>query len=204
MHDLDELYELCLKVRGDPATCSFGVLVERLIRGGGLKECVEKNVTIKCFERCVEKCGGGEECMRACHVAVDAAVARSIVRDILRGAVEMVIDHNLTVSMSEAVAILILELLKNYVDADCSTKTAVFHAVGIAIVELNNVVGSDLLLLLAPLISATHDCVGEGADEVLEEVRQVAGEETVAKISAALDSGEVAIKRVLIRFPPAR
>jgi hypothetical protein len=203
MHDLDKLYELCLKMRGDPERCRFGVLVERLVKEG-LERCVEKNASDKCLKKCVEDCGGREDCVKACGVAVDAAVARSIAKDVLRGAVEVVIDSGLMVSMPEAVAVLVSELLKQYVDADCAAKSALFRTLSIAIVDLHNAVGSDLILLLAPLISATYSCVGEWADGLLEEVKAAAGEEVAAKISAALDSGEVAIKRVLIRFLPVR
>jgi hypothetical protein len=202
MHDLDKLYEQCLKMRGDPERCSFGVLVERLKEE--LEKCMEKNAADKCFEKCVKDCGGGEDCVRACHAAVDAAAARSMAKDVLRGAVEAVIDSGLMITMQEAAAALVSELLKKYADADCATKSALFHAFSTAIIDLHNVVGPDLILLLAPLISATYDCVGEEVDGLLEEVKAAAGEEVAAKISAALDSGEVAIKRVLIRFPPVR
>ena len=203
MHDLDELYGLCLKMRGDPERCGFGVLVERLIREG-LEKCVEKNDAVKCIEKCVKDCGGGEGCVRACRAAVDAAAARSIAKDVLRGAVEVVVDSGLTMKMPEAVAVLVSELLRKYAGEDCATRSALFRTLGITIVNLHNVVESDLALLLAPLISAAQDCVGEEAEGLPEEVKAGAGEEVAAKISAALDSGEVAIKRVLIRFPPAR
>jgi hypothetical protein len=204
MHDLDHLYELCLKMGGDPERCSFGVLVERLIEEVELTECVEKKAAVKCFERCLERCGGGEDCVKACHTAVDAAAARGIAREILRGAAQMVIDNNLRIAMPEAVAVIVSELLSKYTDADCAAKSVLFHTMNIAVVDLHNVVGSDLMLLLAPLISVVYDCVGEEADGLLEEVKAAAGEEVVAKISEALDSGTVAIKRVLIRFPPVR
>jgi hypothetical protein len=140
----------------------------------------------------------------ACRAAADAAAARSIAKDVLRGAVEVVVDSGLMMTVPEAVAVLVSELLRKYAGADCAAKSALFHALSIADVNLHSVVESDLVLLLAPLISASHGCVGEEADGLLEEVKAAAGEEVAAKISAALDSGEVAIKRVLIRFPPAR
>jgi hypothetical protein len=83
VHDLDYLYELCLKMGGDPERCSFGVLVERLIEEVGLVKCVERGAAAKCFEKCLERCGSGEDCVKACHTAVDAA--RSITKDVLRG-----------------------------------------------------------------------------------------------------------------------
>jgi hypothetical protein len=135
---------------------------------------------------------------------VDAAAARSIAKDVLRGAVEVVVDSGLTMKMPEAVAVLASELLRKYAGADCAAKSALFRTLGMAVVDLHSVVESDLALLLAPLISAAQDCVGEEAEGLPEEVKAGAGEEVAAKISAALDSGEVAIKRVLIRFPPAR
>jgi len=202
MRDLDGLYELCLKAGGDRERCSFGVLVEKLKEG--LEKCVEKNAATKCFEKCVEGCGGGEDCVRACYVAVDAATARAVAKDVLRGAVEAVAESGLTVTMPEAAAALVSELLKKYADADCEARAVLFRAMSMVIVDLHNVVGPDLILMLAPLISVAYDCVGEAADSLLEEVRHAAGEEVAAKISAALDSGEVAVKRVLIRFQPVR
>jgi hypothetical protein len=203
MHE--DLYELCLKVRKDPERCSFGVRVERLVDELGLEKCVQEDSAVNCFEMCVERCGGGEDCVRACHAAVDAAAARGLVRHILKGAVEMVLESNLTVAVPEAVAAFVSKLLKSYADADCAAKSMLFHVMSLTVAELHNLVGSDLLLLLAPLISTTYGCVEEEeVDKLLEEVKLAAGELEAAKISDALDNGEVVIKRVRIIFPPAK
>jgi hypothetical protein len=93
----------------------------------------------------------------------------------------MVIDNNLRATIHEAVAVIVSELLSRYVDADCAAESALFYTTSITIVDLRNVVGSDLMLLLAPLISAVHDCVGEEADGLLEEVKAAAGDEVAAK-----------------------
>jgi len=204
MHDLDSLYELCLKVRKDPEKCSLGARIMELMDVLGLEECVQKNAEDDCFERCVKGCGGGELCMKACRTAVDGAVAKGLTKDILKGALEMVLESNLMISMPEAAAVLVSNLLEKRIDGDCAARTRLFNVMSIVVVDLRNLIGPDLILLLAPLISATYDCVGEEADGLLEEIKNVAGEKEVEGVSAALDSGEVAIRRVTIRFPPVR
>ena len=199
--DLDSSYEACLKLTGDPNKCFVFQAAEPV----ELEECVQKSAAVICFVKCVKGCSGSrEECVRQCRKAVDAAVARNLAKDILRGAADMVIESGLVIKMPEAVAMLVSSLLNLYLGSDCATKISLFHVVGMAVVRLRDLVAPDLILLLAPLISAAHNCVGEEADDLLEEVKAVFGEQEVSKISAALDSGEVVVGRVIIRFPPVK
>ncbi len=206
MHNLDGLYELCVRLGGDPERCSFGVFVDRLIEEAELEECVRRRSDDDCFKACVRRCGGGEEgCAGACRTAVDAALARNLTEDVLKKAVDIVVKSKFTIAMPEAVAGLISDLLKMHIDADCEVKAKLFRVVGIAVIDLRNAVWPDLMLLFAPLISTVYGCVGEGeVDSLLEGIRAAAGEEEAKKISAALDAGKVAVKRVIIEFPPVK
>jgi hypothetical protein len=198
----EDTYELCLR---HPERCAFGLLVAGLVEEAGLEECVRRSHVAVCLKRCLERCGGGEVCGKACRAAVDAAVAKDVAESVLKGAVEVVLESKLAVSMSEAAAALVSGLLRSYVNEDCAAKTMLFHVAGRAIVVLQRLIKPDLVVLLAPLISTVYGCVGEEeVDGLLEEVRAAVGEKAAEAVSAALDSGEAAVERVLIRFPPVR
>lgn len=196
-------YELCLELTNDPEKCSVGVQITKLAEG--LEKCIKRGDPEKCFEKCVEECGGGEDCPHLCRVAVDAAVARGVVEEILKKAVEMVIESKFMISIPEAAALYVSNLLASYVNDDCVTKDFLFHTMGIAITELRNVVDPDLILLFAPLISTVHGYVEEDEiDSLLEEIKNAAGEQTAGMISEALDTGKAAIRRIKIYFAPVR
>ena len=202
MRGFDWLYRRCLEAAGDPEKCAVGVRVAELAEEA--EGCMQEEAAVSCFKKCMERCGGGEACAELCRAAVDVAAAKGVAKDVLKGAVEAVIESNLAISVPEAVALTVSNLLASYVGEDCAAKTSLFRVMSMVVVEMRNLVNPDLMLLLAPLISAVHDCVGEEADDFLEEVKAAVGEQEAARIAAALDSGEVAINRVAIRFPPVR
>jgi hypothetical protein len=62
----------------------------------------------------------------------------------------------------------------------------------------------DVLLLVAPALSAAYKCIGEEVFEYLELVRPFVEEEALKRVVAALEEGVALVGGTLIKFEPVK
>jgi hypothetical protein len=198
----DVSFENCVGATGDPEACRVSQRVFQLVKELGLVECVERRKVRECFAACLDRCRGVGECVDLCIGALDVAVGLAVARGLAEGA-KMVALFG--VSPVEAAAAAFAEMLQKAERTKCPERADAARILNIVAVELRNLLGAqDLLLLLAPAVAAAHSCVGDEAFDVLDAIMSAVGEETAARIAAALEEGVVAVGNVVVKFPPVK
>jgi len=194
-------YEECIKTFNDPERCRFASKVAQLAEALKLEECLERRGPQKCLNICLKNCEEGD-CDEVCFSALEMASARSIARRLVQGAVAAASEDGVTVS--EAAAAGFYMLLSEPGD-DCVAKIVTMRVMGLAAVELKNLLGEqEMLLLLAPAIAAAYECIGEDALNLLDMMEATIGREMAERIAAALEEGAVKIGRFTFRFTPVK
>jgi hypothetical protein len=194
-------YKECLKRFKNPEMCRFGFRVSQLAEGLGLEECIERRGPQKCLDACLKSCKG-ENCGELCASALNAAAAVGIARRLIHWAVEAARKTRLTIP--EAVAVGFYMLLDEP-GSDCATRVSSMRVMGLAAVELRNLLGMrKMLLLMAPAVAKAYECIGDDAFTILDMAAPAIGQDMAKRIAAALDEGVVKIRRVVLTFPPAK
>jgi len=197
---MDKL-EMCIRGTGDPEGCALTHRVLEMVQQMDLVECVRGRGAKECFEECLQKCRG-EDCGGLCISAVDVAYGMSLALDMAR---DVQLAALMGVEPLDAAALSFAVRLEKVWEKECPDRAAAARILVAALVELRNLLRiRELLLLLAPLLSAEHGCTGEEVFEFLDSIVMAVGEEMVAKIAAALEEGAVVVGNVVIRFPPVR
>jgi len=197
----DVSFENCVGATGDQEACRTVQRVFQLVKELSLVECVERRKVKKCFDACLDRCGG-EECVDLCIGALDVAVGLAVARGLAEGA-KMVALFG--VSPAEAAAAAFAYMLQKAGRTKCPERADAARILNIVAVELRNLLGAqDLLLLLAPAVAVVHSCIGDEAFDVLDAIMSAVGEETTARIAAALEEGVVAVGNVVVKFPPVK
>jgi hypothetical protein len=201
---LERTLERCIKELKDRKACEFMYRVFKMIEELRLEECVAKNDIDKCFDACMKSCKNGN-CDRLCEHAVDHAAVAVIARKMLLEAAR--IAARTRAELLGLLAVEFASMLERFIRelGDCRQKERAVYLFSTIAVELAKLVGSrELVLLIAPVLALTRECIEGQIDGVLETVRIIAGEEYAARIAAALEEGAVKIGSAVIRFPSSR
>jgi hypothetical protein len=194
-------YEECLKAFNDPERCGFVSKAAQLAESLRLEECLERRGVQRCLNICLKNCEEGD-CEEVCLGALEMASARSIARKLVQGAVAAASENGVTVPEAAAAG---FYMLLNEPGDDCVAKIVTMRVMGLAAVELRNLLGEqEMLLLLAPAIAAAYECIGDEAFNLLDTMELAVGREMAERIAAALEEGVVKIGNIALKFTPVK
>jgi hypothetical protein len=201
-------FEKCVEATKDLQYCMSLLDVSRLV--GDLVECVMEEQSVKtCYYACLRSCRG-ERCDAACLGALEAALGVAVARDLARKAALAALLMGL--SPIDAAALAFNAEVKRVEEKDCPEREVASRVLAVAAVELykyfKKVPGlreqaQDVLLLMAPALSAAYRCVGE-VFEYLDFIKPFVDEEAVNRIAAALEEGAAVVGGVTIKFEPVK
>jgi hypothetical protein len=146
-------------------------------------------------------------CLGALETALGVATARRVAR---RAAVAAAL---LGANLVDAVAAVFNEEVGKAREMECPERGIAARALATAALELYMEFkaepglrqhAQDVLLLMAPALSAAYPCIGEEVFEYLELARPFVEEEAVKRVVAAMEEGGVLVGGVIIKFPPVK
>jgi hypothetical protein len=190
-------YEACLKAL---ELCNVVATVQ-LAEALRFDECLGGGEPQRCLDECLENCREGG-CADLCLDALGVAAAKGAARRLIHWAVEVAPKTGLTIPEAAAVG---FYMLLDALSSDCPAKANLMTVMGLAAVELGNLLGMrKMILLMAPAIARAYECIGDDAFNILDVAAPAIGRSKAKRVAAALDEGVVKIRRVMLTFPPAR
>jgi len=202
-------YEQCVKELKDEKACEEITKAIELLETLKLEDCVKKHNPDKCYNLCMEKCQGND-CERHCGRVIAYAVAANSAREMLTTAAYLAMHTGII--LPEAIAVIYIDTLAELERKvhDCKGKlklTALFSGIAGELVGATGI--KELTLLMAPTIATVRDCIEKQGElfeaelnELLEGLKQLVGEEIIARLNAALEEGAIKIGRLVVRFSP--
>jgi hypothetical protein len=194
-------YETCLKAFGDLELCKFGVAAARLAEALKLDECLGRSEPQRCLDECLKSCRE-EDCADLCLDALDVAAAKSIAKRLAQEAVATAPKAGLEAYEAAALG---LYMMTKEPGEDCLSRVVSTRVLGLAAIELRSLLKrQDVLLTPASIIASAYECIESGAFDILDALKPAVGQEMAERIADALEKGVVKIRRIELKFPPAK
>ena len=209
--DNGAFYKQCVRELKDEKACKEVIETMELLETLELENCVERHGLRECYNLCMKKCQDND-CEKRCGRVIIHAVATISARRILMTAAYLAMHTGII--LPEAISAVYINTLAEFEQKvhDCKGKLklmALFSGIAGELVGMTGI--KELTLLMAPTIATKHDCIKKQDEvfeaelnEMLEGLKQLVGEEIIARLNAALEEGVIKIGRLVVRFPPLR